>query len=86
MYTTHALKWVAASAVLVTGVAATHAGDAHADDDHCSSRTGCYHGPGMRWCPGDHVWPGLRAIGWEQLHGRREECERVLGLICAFAP
>jgi hypothetical protein len=42
------------------------AGTAQADpNDHCSSRTGCYHGPGMRWCPGDYVWPGLVATGWD---------------------
>jgi hypothetical protein len=39
------------------------AGPAQADPDHCSSRSGCYHGPGMRWCPGDYVWPGSRATG-----------------------
>lgn len=41
------------------------AGTAQADNDHCSTRTGCYHGPGMRWCPGDYVWPGLVATGWD---------------------
>ncbi len=127
MYTTHNVKrvlnCVLAGALLSAGVAVAGvgpaAGTAHADDDHCSSRSGCYHGPGMRWCPGDYVWPGLRATGWglnvchvyhEQcppgyfggcpdnivegppppppppVFRTREECERVLGFICAFAP
>jgi len=51
---------------------------AHADpgDDHCSSRSGCYKGPGMRWCPGDYVWPGLAATGWDltACHVYHEEC------------
>jgi hypothetical protein len=127
MYTTHGSKWVfrgiLAGVLIAGGVALAgagpSAGTAHADDDHCSSRTGCYHGPGMRWCPGDYVWPGLRATGWDlnvchvyheqcppgyyggcpdnivegpppppppPIFRTREECERVLGLICAFAP
>ena len=53
------------SAVAVAGSGLT-AGTAHADpNDHCSTRSGCYKGPGMRWCPGDYVWPGLVATGWD---------------------
>ena len=43
------------------------AGIAQADagNDHCSTRSGCYKGPGMRWCPGDYVWPDLAGMGWD---------------------
>ncbi|WP_156764823.1 hypothetical protein, partial [Mycobacterium sp. 1081908.1] len=54
MHATGTLKWVVASAVLAGGFAAVGAGPAAATaraDDHCSSRTGCYHGPGMRVVP-----------------------------------
>lgn len=50
---------------------------ANADpDDHCSTRSGCYTGPGARWCPGDYVWPGLVATGWDltACHVYHEEC------------
>lgn len=103
MYATDTLKWVVASAVLAGGVAAVG---------------GCYRSPGMLWCPGDYVWPGLRATGWDlnvcpvyheqcppghyggcpdnivegpappppPIFRTREECERALGFIRAFAP
>ena len=68
MDTIHRLERVVAGALLSGGVAlaglAPAAGTAYADD-HCSTRTGCYHGPGMRWCPGDYVWPGLVVTGWD---------------------
>jgi hypothetical protein len=54
------------------------AGAAHADpvNDGCSTRSGCYKGPGMRWCPGDYVWPGLVATGWDLTvcHVYHEQC------------
>ena len=52
------------------------AGAANADTDHCSTRSGCYKGPGDRWCPGDYVWPGLVATGWDLTvcHVYHEEC------------
>jgi hypothetical protein len=54
------------------------AGAAQADpvNDHCSTRSGCYKGPGMRWCPGDYVWPGLVATGWDLTvcHVYHEQC------------
>ncbi len=66
----HTLTRIIAGAVLSGAVAAggstLTAATAQADPtDHCSTRTGCYHGPGMRWCPGDYVWPGLVATGWD---------------------
>ena len=79
MDTIHRLERVVAGALLSGGVAlaglAPAAGTAYADD-HCSTRTGCYHGPGMRWCPGDYVWPGLRATGWDLnvCHVYHEQC------------
>lgn len=51
-------------AIAITG-SSLLASTAQADTDHCSTRTGCYQGPGMRWCPGDYVWPGLAATGWD---------------------
>jgi len=69
MNATHPLKRVIAGGLLSGGVAVAGVGlaadTAHADGDHCSTRSGCYKGPGMRWCPGDYVWPGLRATGWD---------------------
>jgi hypothetical protein len=80
MSATRTLKGVVASALLSGGAALAAmgpaAGSANADGDHCSSRTGCYHGPGMRWCPGDYVWPGLQATGWDLsvCHVYHEQC------------
>jgi len=63
----HSLTLIIAGALISGGVAVAGfgliAGAAQADPDHCSTRTGCYKGPGMRWCPGDYVWPGLVATG-----------------------
>jgi hypothetical protein len=62
----------------VAGVVGMSAGTAQADtgDDHCSTRSGCYKGPGDRWCPGDYVWPGLVATGWDLsvCHVYHEQC------------
>jgi hypothetical protein len=80
MDTVHPLRRVVASALIAGGVAMTGvglaAGVANADADRCSTRAGCYHGPGMRWCPGDYVWPGLRATGWDlnTCHVYHEQC------------
>ena len=67
--TPHTLTRIIAGTALSGAVAAaglTVAATAQADpNDHCSTRTGCYHGPGMRWCPGDYVWPGLVVTGWD---------------------
>jgi hypothetical protein len=68
MHTPHTLTRIIARAVLSGAAAVAALGltavSAQADpNDHCSTRTGCYHGPGMRWCPGDYVWPGLVAKG-----------------------
>ena len=53
----HSLTLIIAGALISGGVAVAGfgliAGAAQADPDHCSTRTGCYKGPGMRWCPGD---------------------------------
>ena len=73
-----AVTTVLVAAGLSTAGLVLAAGTAQADpvDDHCSSRSGCYHGPGMRWCPGDYVWPGLVATGWDLnvCHVYHEEC------------
>lgn len=61
------LPRIVAGVLLSGGVALAGwgAGAAQADsNDHCSSRSGCYKGPGMRWCPGDYVWRSLVATGW----------------------
>ena len=80
MNTTRTVKRIIAGALLsgcvaVGGLGLT-TGTAQADNDHCSTRSGCYKGPGMRWCPGDYVWPGLRATGWDLsvCHVYHEEC------------
>ncbi len=69
MKATHSPKRIIAAALLSGAVAVAGlglgAGTAQADPDHCSTRSGCYKGPGMRWCPGDYVWPGLAATGWD---------------------
>jgi hypothetical protein len=69
MSTRRSLARIVAGALASGGVAMAAfglaAGSAQADPDHCSTRTGCYKGPGMRWCPGDYIWPGLRATGWD---------------------
>jgi hypothetical protein len=56
-----------ATTVLLSGGVAgvVGAGTAQADPDRCSTTGGCYKGPGMRWCPGDYVWPDLVATGWD---------------------
>jgi hypothetical protein len=80
MNTTPAPMRVVAGALLSTAIAvsglALSAAAAHADPDYCSTRSGCYKGPGDRWCPGDYVWPGLRATGWDLTvcHVYHEEC------------
>lgn len=61
---------LAAAALMSGTVAAAGLGlssnTARADpNDHCSTRSGCYKGPGMRWCPSDYVWPNLVATGWD---------------------
>jgi hypothetical protein len=78
------MNWVLRSATITLaaaglGMAAMNLtpSAAHADpDDHCSTRSGCYTGPGARWCPGDYVWPGLVATGWDltACHVYHEEC------------
>jgi hypothetical protein len=71
MNTPRTLTRIIAGALLSGGVAVTGlglaAGTARADagNDHCSTRSGCYKGPGMRWCPGDYVFPDLAAVGWD---------------------
>lgn len=81
MNSPHSLKRIFAGRMLMGCVAVAGLGlangAAHADtNDHCSTRTGCYKGPGMRWCPGDYVWPGLRATGWDLsvCHVYHEQC------------
>lgn len=61
-----------ASIVVTADTAAAQPGP----NDGCSTRSGCYQGPGMRWCPGDYVWPGLVATGWDLslCHVYHEQC------------
>lgn len=80
-YVKRLLVWLAAIVLVsggVAGVVGNSSGTAHADQgaDNCSTRSGCYKGPGMRWCPGDYVWPGLVATGWDLTvcHVYHEQC------------
>jgi hypothetical protein len=72
------MNWMARAALIAMIAGGLTPGVAHADPagDHCSTRSGCYTGPGSRWCPGDYVWPGLVATGWDltTCHVYHEQC------------
>jgi hypothetical protein len=72
------MNWMARAALIAMIAGGLTHGVAHADPagDHCSTRSGCYTGPGSRWCPGDYVWPGLVATGWDltTCHVYHEQC------------
>jgi hypothetical protein len=71
MDTTRTLRIIAGAilsgAIAVAGLGVA-AGTGHADPG--------YNGPGTRWCPGDYIWPGLRATGWDLnvCHVYHEQC------------